>query len=453
MHVLDDAALVQPGDVVLIGSPVGTSTRTIDLAAGSGMRGGTVVALTNVEFEDDPATLLEHPSRTRLHELADIVIDVPGPLGDGVFAVEELELRAIPHSGVTGMTAMWMLFSEALRDPARAGHDAASLPVRQRARRPGAQRRPARRVPRDGHRRASARAVNVGLLGYGTIAAEHARALSAEGCRLVAVAGPRAGPAQAFAAEHGVERVAESVEALVAADDVEAVVIASPNALHAEQALLALRHRKHVLCEVPLALSLGDAERVARAADEANVRFLVCQTQRFLAPLRRVREETASPPHPPRHRAAGPQPDEQRRHHRARALLDRRHRLAPRLARARHEPVAARRRRRGGGGAGRRREAAARRSTRRRAADARSGSLATIALSYTAEAPSTDLLVHCDDRSYRCDSGAFRDDFAGAVRRQDAHFLDLDAPPSPAPQELAELYRTLQRVSDLVRDG
>jgi uncharacterized phosphosugar-binding protein len=114
VHVLDDAALVQPGDVVLIGSPVGTSSRTIDLAVGTHQRGGTVVALTNVEFEDHPDTLLEHPTRTRLHELADIVIDVPGPLGDGVFEVEELELRAIPHSGVTGMTAMWMLFSEAL---------------------------------------------------------------------------------------------------------------------------------------------------------------------------------------------------------------------------------------------------------------------------------------------------------------------------------------------------
>ena len=33
VHVLDDAALVQPGDVVLIGSPVGTSARTIDLAS------------------------------------------------------------------------------------------------------------------------------------------------------------------------------------------------------------------------------------------------------------------------------------------------------------------------------------------------------------------------------------------------------------------------------------
>ena len=35
-------------------------------------------------------------------------------VGDGVFEVEELQLRAIPHSGVTGMTAMWMVFSEAL---------------------------------------------------------------------------------------------------------------------------------------------------------------------------------------------------------------------------------------------------------------------------------------------------------------------------------------------------
>ena len=114
VHILRDSALVQPGDCVLIGSPVGTSDRPITLTAECQARGGRVIALTNVEFEDDPRTLLEHPSRRRLHEVADIVVDVPGPLGDGVFEVEELDLRAIPHSGVTGMTAMWMIFAEAL---------------------------------------------------------------------------------------------------------------------------------------------------------------------------------------------------------------------------------------------------------------------------------------------------------------------------------------------------
>jgi uncharacterized phosphosugar-binding protein len=59
-------------------------------------------------------TLLEHPTQKRLHEIADLVVNIPGPLGDGVFDVPELDMRAIPHSGVTGPAAMWMIFSEAL---------------------------------------------------------------------------------------------------------------------------------------------------------------------------------------------------------------------------------------------------------------------------------------------------------------------------------------------------
>ena len=179
------------------------------------------------------------------------------------------------------------------------------------------------------------------------------------------------------------------------------------------------------------------------------MRFLVCQTQRFLAPLQRVRQETAS---------------RRIRHVIVRLVLNRTSNVGI-TGRARswtddivwhhgshaldtslwllgggvEEVVAL-----GDGGAPLDLGVVLR---------TRSGGLATIALSYTAEAPSTDLLVHTDDRSYRCDSGAFRDDFAGAVRRQDAHFLDLDAPPSPGPQELAELYRTLQQVHDLVCDG
>jgi uncharacterized phosphosugar-binding protein len=114
VHVLTDSAFVRAEDCVLIGSPVGTSPKPIDFALEAQARGAIVIALTNSEFENDPRTLLEHPTRQRLHEVADIVVDVPGPFGDGVFDVPELEMRAIPHSGVTSMTAMWMIFSEAL---------------------------------------------------------------------------------------------------------------------------------------------------------------------------------------------------------------------------------------------------------------------------------------------------------------------------------------------------
>jgi uncharacterized phosphosugar-binding protein len=113
-HILENVALVQPGDCVIEGTPVGTSNLAIDTALGSKARGATLIALTNVAFENDPRTIVEHPSGRRLHEIADIVVDLDGPIGDGMFAIGDPTIRVIPHSGVTGMVAMWMIFAEAM---------------------------------------------------------------------------------------------------------------------------------------------------------------------------------------------------------------------------------------------------------------------------------------------------------------------------------------------------
>ena len=114
VHELIDVVHMQPGDCVLIGSPVGVATHTLSFALGASERGGIVVALTNVAFEQEPSTIIEHPSGSRLHEVADIVVDIGGPTGDGVFELTDLNFRVIPHSGVTLVTALWMIFSEAL---------------------------------------------------------------------------------------------------------------------------------------------------------------------------------------------------------------------------------------------------------------------------------------------------------------------------------------------------
>ena len=114
VHELIDVVHLQPGDCVLIGSPVGVATHTLSFALGASERGGIVVALTNVAFEQEPSTIIEHPSGSRLHEVADIVVDIGGPTGDGVFELTDLNFRVIPHSGVTLVTALWMIFSEAL---------------------------------------------------------------------------------------------------------------------------------------------------------------------------------------------------------------------------------------------------------------------------------------------------------------------------------------------------
>jgi uncharacterized phosphosugar-binding protein len=113
VHAMRDAVVVQPGDCVIEGSPVGTSVLALDCALGAKARGACLVALTNVAFELDGQTIVEHSSRARLHEVADIIVDLAGPVGDGVFRHPDDPMRVMPHSGVTGMVAMWMIFSEA----------------------------------------------------------------------------------------------------------------------------------------------------------------------------------------------------------------------------------------------------------------------------------------------------------------------------------------------------
>ena len=56
---------------------------------------------------------------------------------------------------------------------------------------------------------------------------------------------------------------------------VDAVVITTPNHLHAEQTERSLRAGKHVLCEIPPALSLEDAQRVTRVSRSENRRLMV----------------------------------------------------------------------------------------------------------------------------------------------------------------------------------
>jgi uncharacterized phosphosugar-binding protein len=113
-HVLHDPITIEAGDVVLMGTNAGTTYRAVEIATIARERGASVVALTQLPYETDPEVLVFHPSGKRLHELADVVVDLGGHVGDGVFAFPEIDARVMPSSGVTGMMAMWMIFSQAV---------------------------------------------------------------------------------------------------------------------------------------------------------------------------------------------------------------------------------------------------------------------------------------------------------------------------------------------------
>ncbi|MEA2585832.1 MAG: hypothetical protein QOF33_3917 [Thermomicrobiales bacterium] len=120
IHALDDPIVVEAGDVVLIGTNAGTTTLTVETALTAHERGASVVVLTQMAYEADPRVIPEHPSGTRLHEHADVLIDLGGQVGDGELAMAD-GMRIMPGSGVATLLAAWMILAEAIDRLGKAG--------------------------------------------------------------------------------------------------------------------------------------------------------------------------------------------------------------------------------------------------------------------------------------------------------------------------------------------
>ena len=103
----------------------------------------------------------------------------------------------------------------------------------------------------------------------------------------------RTGALERFRVDFDAE-VYDDIEKLCRSPQVDAIYIATPPALHAEHAILALRHGKHVIVEKPMALNLDDAERMNDAAEKNGVKLLCGHTHSFDAPVRKMREVVSS---------------------------------------------------------------------------------------------------------------------------------------------------------------
>lgn len=88
----------------------------------------------------------------------------------------------------------------------------------------------------------------------------------------------------------GVTVTSANYEDIVRRDDVHAVIIATPNFLHAPIALAAIAHGKHVLCEKPIAMNRAEALSMAAAAERAGVRHMTAFTYRFVPAMRYLRD-------------------------------------------------------------------------------------------------------------------------------------------------------------------
>lgn len=133
--------------------------------------------------------------------------------------------------------------------------------------------------------------VHVGIVGCGAISTRrHIPELAANPqVKLVAYCDPVVSRAEAQAQKHGGQAYAD-FESFLKHPRMDAVVLGTPNALHAPHALAALKAGKHVLVEKPMATSREDAKAMIDAAKAAGKFLMVGQNQRLMRPHQLARE-------------------------------------------------------------------------------------------------------------------------------------------------------------------
>jgi predicted dehydrogenase len=132
--------------------------------------------------------------------------------------------------------------------------------------------------------------VRIGLVGAGWVMDFHARAaLEHPGAELVAAANWREPSLRRLAGRHGIPRVTTDWRDLAADPHLDAVVVATPNALHAPQAIAFLEAGKHVLVEKPMAPTVAEADAMVAAARGSGAFLMVAHCWRFHPDVRALR--------------------------------------------------------------------------------------------------------------------------------------------------------------------
>ena len=137
--------------------------------------------------------------------------------------------------------------------------------------------------------------LKLGIFGSGFIAGVHAEALAhMEGVQLVAVCGRREETTKAFAEKHGIATAVTDPDALLADDTIQGVLVDSPDAIHHDHVMRALRAGKHVFCEKPLARTVEEAREMYATARTANRRTVVGFSNRWRAMVNAIKERLDS---------------------------------------------------------------------------------------------------------------------------------------------------------------
>lgn len=118
-QVAHDQADFQEGDVLVVHSVSGRNPATIEIAMAAKNAQTTVIAITNLAYSQSVTS--RHPSGKRLYELADIVLDNHGDVGDASIAIEGMEQKVAPTSTIAGIAMLNAIVAELVQRLVDAG--------------------------------------------------------------------------------------------------------------------------------------------------------------------------------------------------------------------------------------------------------------------------------------------------------------------------------------------
>ncbi len=133
--------------------------------------------------------------------------------------------------------------------------------------------------------------VRWGIVGLGSIANHFAKDLElVPNGVLSGVASRSIDKAKKFANEYGASHFFGSYLELFESDVVDVIYIATPHTLHAELAILAMEHGKHVLCEKPMGINKLEVEKMVEAAKKHQVFLMEALWSRFNPTIQKVKQ-------------------------------------------------------------------------------------------------------------------------------------------------------------------
>lgn len=130
--------------------------------------------------------------------------------------------------------------------------------------------------------------IGYGIVGTGYFGAGLARLLAnLEGTKIVSIFDPENAEAISKELDCG---ISNTIDELCSIDEIDAIIVASPNYLHKDPVITAAKYKKHIFCEKPIALSYSDCNEMVNAAKENGVIFMAGHIMNFMNGVRTAKK-------------------------------------------------------------------------------------------------------------------------------------------------------------------